>query len=54
LDNKELWIKMEKIEQSLIKKDEEVKAIFRVLKKLLIQEDQPRSVVGFKIPKKRI
>ena len=53
LDNKDLWIKIEKIEQSLVKKDEEVKAIFKVLKKLLSQEDQPRNVVGFKIPKKR-
>ncbi len=53
LDNKELWMKMEKIEQFLVKKDEEVKAIFKVLKKLLMQEDQPRNVVGFKIPKKR-
>ena len=53
LDNKDLWMKIEKIEQSLVKKDEEVKAIFKVLKKLLSQEDQPRNVVGFKIPKKR-
>jgi hypothetical protein len=53
LDNKELWMKIEKIEQFLVKKDEEVKAIFKVLKKLLMQEDQPRNVVGFKIPKKR-
>ncbi|HZI55030.1 MAG TPA: ORF6N domain-containing protein [Chitinophagaceae bacterium] len=53
LDNKDLWMKIEKIEQSLVKKDEEVKAIFKVLKKLLSQDDQPRNVVGFKIPKKR-
>ena len=53
LDNKDLWMKIEKIEHSLIKKDEEVKAIFKVLKKLLLQEDKPRNVVGFKIPKKR-
>ncbi len=52
LDNKDLWMKVDKIEQSLIKKDEEVKAIFKVLKKLLSQEDKPRNVVGFKLPKK--
>ena len=52
LDNKDLWMKVDKIEQSLVKKDEEVKAIFKVLKKLLSQEDKPRNVVGFKIPKK--
>lgn len=51
LDNKELWMKIEKIEQALVKKDEEVKAIFKVLKKLLLQGDKPRNVVGFKIPK---
>ena len=53
LDNKELWMKIEKIEHALVKKDEEVKAIFKVLKKLLLQEDKPRNVVGFKLPKKK-
>jgi len=46
-DNKELWLKIEKIEQSLIKKDEEVKAIFKILKKLLMQEQKPRTEIGF-------
>jgi len=53
LDNKDLWVKVEKIEQSLVKKDEEVKEIFKVLKKPLFQEDKPRNVVGFKIPRKK-
>jgi len=53
LDNKDLWVKVEKIEQSLVKKDEEVKEIFKVLKKPLLQEDKPRNVVGFKIPRKK-
>jgi hypothetical protein len=51
LDNKEIWLKIEKIEKAIVKNDEEVKTIFKVLKKLLLQEDKPRNVVGFKIPK---
>ncbi|CAN5183606.1 ORF6N domain-containing protein [soil metagenome] len=47
MDNKELWLKIEKIEQALITKDEEVKAIFSILKKLLVQEEKPRNEVGF-------
>jgi hypothetical protein len=46
-DNKDLWLKMEKIEQSLIKKDEEVKAIFKILQKLLVQKEKPRNEIGF-------
>jgi hypothetical protein len=51
--NKEIWLKIEKIERALVKNDEEVKAIFNVLKKLLLQEDKPGNAVGFKIPPKR-
>ena len=47
LDNKDLWLKIEKIEQSLIKKDEEVKAIFKILKELLVQKEKPRNEIGF-------
>ena len=53
LDNKDLWLKIEKIEQALVKKNEEVKAIFDILKKLLIQEAKPRNEVGFLASKKR-
>ena len=51
LDNKEIWLKIEKIEKAIIKNDEEVKTIFKVLRRLLLQEDKPRNIVGFKIPK---
>jgi hypothetical protein len=50
LDNKDLWLKIEKIEQTLVKKDEEVQAIFKVLKNLLVREEKPRQPIGFKIP----
>jgi hypothetical protein len=46
-DNKELWIKLEKIEQALIKKEEEVQVIFNTLKQLLVQEEKPRNEIGF-------
>lgn len=49
LDNKDLWMKIEKIEQNLVKYDEEIKTIFAYLKKLLIQENKPRNPIGFKI-----
>ena len=52
LDNKDLWMKIEKIEQHLLKNDEEIKTIFTYLKKLLIQENKPRNPIGFKVPGK--
>lgn len=52
VDNKDLWLKIEKIEQALTKKDEEVQAIFKVLKSLLVKEEKPREPIGFKIPGK--
>jgi uncharacterized membrane-anchored protein YjiN (DUF445 family) len=52
LDNKELWQKIDKIEQSLFQKDEEIKAIFKILKNLLVQEEKPRNPIGFRIPAK--
>lgn len=47
LDNKDLWLKVEKIEQSLIRKDEEVKAIFEVLKQLLTPRKNPETKLDF-------
>ena len=52
LDNKDLGMKIEKIEQHLLKNDEEIKTIFAYLKKLLIQENKPRNPIGFKVPGK--
>ena len=52
-DNKELWTKIEKIEQHLVKNDEEIKTIFQYLKKLLVQEDIPRKTIGFPYPNKK-
>lgn len=52
-DNKELWNKIEKIEQQLVKNDEEIKTIFQYLKKLLVQEVNPRKRIGFPYPNKK-
>jgi hypothetical protein len=46
-DNRELWQKVEKIEEALFKKDEEVQIIFDTLKKLLVQDEKPRNEIGF-------
>jgi phage regulator Rha-like protein len=48
LDNKDLWMKIEKIEQHLLKNDDEIRTIFAYLKKLLIPENKPRNPIGFK------
>lgn len=53
LDSKELWQKMEKLEQNLATKDDEIKTIFNILKKLLVQESKPRPVIGFKLSKQK-
>jgi len=53
LDNKELWQKIEKIEQAMQKQDGEVKTIFKILKQLLVKGEKPRQPIGFKVPGKK-
>ena len=53
IDNKELRYKIEAVERNLAKKDEEIQAIFKLLKQLLIQKEKPRKPIGFKIPPKK-
>jgi hypothetical protein len=51
--NEELRKKIEAIEKNLVKKDEEIQTIFKILKELLVQEPPPaREPIGFRIPKK--
>lgn len=52
IDNYELWKKVEKIENDLTGKDDEIKAIFKILKELIIKEQTPPEPIGFKLPKK--
>lgn len=53
LDNKDLWMKIEKIEQHLVKNDEEIKTVFAYLKKLLVPENKPRNPIGFRASGKK-
>lgn len=53
LDSKELWQKIEEIERSLGTKNDEIKTIFEILKKILIKENKPRPVIGFKLSKQK-
>lgn len=54
LDNKELFLKIEKIERKLIAHDTDLQNIFTILKKLL-QAPGPvkRNPIGFPYPKKK-
>lgn len=54
LNNEEIRNKIESIEKNLIKKDEEIQTIFKILKELLVQEEPApaREPIGFKIPQK--
>ena len=53
LENKDLALKIEKIEQHLVKHDEEINTVFQYLKKLLVQENKPRKAIGFPYPNKK-
>ena len=54
LDNKELFLKIEKIERKLTEHDKDLQNIFTILKKLL-QAPEPvkRNPIGFPYPKKK-
>ena len=54
LDNKELFLKIEKIERKLNEHDEDIQNIFKVLKKLLQPtETVKRKAIGFPYPNKK-
>jgi phage regulator Rha-like protein len=54
MDNKDLWIKVERIEQDLAKKDDEITTIFKALKQLLQPPpESPREPIGFPYPGKK-
>lgn len=53
LDHQELWRKVEKIEQDVTRKDDEIQAIFKILKNLIVKEEKPREPIGFRMPKKK-
>ena len=54
LDNKDLMLKIEKMEQKMIGHDEDISNIFKALKKLLAPPpDTKREPVGFPYPNKK-
>ena len=46
--HKDILLKLEQLEQKVRKSDEEIQAIFDVLKKLLFSPSPPRKKIGFK------
>lgn len=53
-DARELLKKIEHIENDLIKKDEDIQTIFKILKELVTEREPPaREPIGFVIPKKQ-
>jgi hypothetical protein len=53
LDNKELFLKIERIERKLIGYDEDIENVFKILKKLLQEPPVKRKPVGFPYPNKK-
>ena len=54
LDNKELFLKIEKIERKLTEHDKDLQNIFIILKKLLIAPEPIKRIpIGFPYPKKK-
>jgi hypothetical protein len=53
LDNKELFLKIERIEKKLTGHDEELENIFKILKKLLQPASVKRKAIGFPYPNKK-
>ncbi len=48
LSNKDLWIKLSKLEKLVNEQSFDIQLIFEQLKNLLMQKEKPRSRIGFK------
>ncbi|MCM5527791.1 MAG: ORF6N domain-containing protein [Chitinophagaceae bacterium] len=48
----EVWKKLQELEKHVVENDDEIKEIFGILEKLLVQEEKPRNPIGFRIPAK--
>jgi hypothetical protein len=53
LDNRDLFLKIEKIERKLTGHDEDIENVFKILKKLLQEPPVKRKPVGFPYPNKK-
>jgi len=47
LTQKDILIKLEQLEKQVVMSNDDIQAIFNVLKQLLIQPEPPREPVGF-------
>ncbi len=52
ISHKEILLKLNQLEKKLTQHDDDIAAIFNVLKQLLIQKNKPTERIGFKIKKK--
>lgn len=53
LSNKEILLKLEKLERTVMSHDEELKLLFKYLRELLNPPEEPRKEIGFKSGKAR-
>lgn len=53
LTNKEILLKLEKLERTVMSHDEELKLIFKYLRELLNPPQDPRNQIGFKTGKEK-
>lgn len=51
LSNREILLKLNQLEKKLTQHDDDIAAIFNVLKQLLIQKNKPTQKIGFKTGK---
>ncbi|QXV66868.1 ORF6N domain-containing protein [Mucilaginibacter sp. 21P] len=49
LSQKDLLLKFEQIEKLIVQHDDDIQSIFRALKQLIHQNDEPREPIGFKL-----
>jgi len=54
LTNKEILLKLEKLEGTVMSHDEELKLIFKYLRELLNPPAEPRKEIGFKTGKDKV
>ena len=48
MNNKDILLKLEKIEKKATEHDEDIQVIFKYLKKLLNEPNPPRKAIGYK------
>ena len=53
LSQKEILLKLNKVERKLIKHDRSISIVFETLRKLLVTPSAPRTEIGYKIPLKK-